>query len=212
VQTIQSWLAYVPPGLIYILVAVVIGIESLGIPLPGEIVLVSAALFATGGHTNIWWVAIAGSLGAIFGDSIGYAIGRRGGRGFLDWLGRRFPKHMGPSQLHRVERAFHRWGVMAIFFGRFVALLRVLAGPVSGALRIPYPRFLLANVVGGILWAAGTAFAVFALGRVAEQWLSRFSWIALVAAIGGGFVTTMLLRRRARVVMDADSDSDASVV
>ncbi len=197
-QTIQDWLATVPSGLIYVLVALVIGVESLGIPLPGEIVLVSAALFASAGHASIWWVAVAGMLGAIVGDSVGYAIGRRGGRGFLERLGRRFPKHLGPPQLAKVERAFHRWGVMAIFFGRFVALLRVLAGPVSGALRIPYPKFLAANMAGGVVWAGGTAVAVYALGKVAEQWLSRFSWIALLAAIGAGVVTTMVLRGRAR--------------
>lgn len=196
-HTMQSWLADVPPGLVYVIVAAIIGVESIGIPVPGEIVLVSAALYATAGHANIWWVAIAGGLGAIIGDSIGYAIGRRGGRSFLERLGRRFPKHLGPRQLARVQRAFHRWGVMAIFFGRFVALLRVLAGPVSGALRVPYPKFLAANVAGGVLWAGGTAFAVFLLGKMAEQWLSRFSWVALAVAIVIGVVTTLIIRRRA---------------
>lgn len=208
---VQSWLASVPPGFIYLIVGAVIGVESLGIPLPGEIVLVSAALFATGQHASIWWVAIAGSLGAIIGDSIGYAIGRRGGRGFLERLGRRFPKHMGPTQLARVEQTFHRWGIMAIFFGRFVALLRVLAGPVSGALRIPYPRFLIANVAGGIAWAAGTAFAVYALGKVAEQWLSRFSWIALVLAVIAGILTTIVIRRRAAKGAQSNDAEDATV-
>jgi len=211
VHTIQSWLADVPPGLIYVIVAAVIGIESLGIPLPGEIVLVSAALFATSGSSNIWWIAVAASLGAIIGDSIGYAIGRRGGRSFLERMGRRYPKHLGPKQLARVERTFHRWGVMAIFFGRFVALLRVLAGPVSGALRIPYPKFLTANVAGGITWAAGTAFLVFAVGKVAEQWLSRFSWIALLVAITAGIVTTLVIRKRTAGAHDAD-DSDPETV
>lgn len=196
-HTIQDWLGGIPPALIYVLVATVVGVESVGIPLPGEIVLVSAALFATGGHTNIWWVAVAGSLGAIVGDSVGYAVGRRGGKAFLERLGRRFPRHMGPRQLARVERAFHRWGVMAIFFGRFVALLRVLAGPVSGAFRIRYSRFLAANVSGGLVWASGTAFAVYLLGKAAEQWLSRFSWIALVLAVVAGVVTTTMMHRRA---------------
>jgi membrane protein DedA with SNARE-associated domain len=209
VHTIQNWLADVPPGLIYVIVALVIGIESIGIPLPGEIVLVSAALFASAGHANIWWVAIAGALGAIVGDSIGYAIGRRGGRTFLERMGRRFPKHLGPPQLAKVERTFHRWGVWAIFFGRFIALLRVLAGPVSGALRIPYPRFLIANVAGGIVWAGGTAFAVYALGKAAEKWLSRFSWMALLLAIAAGVVTTLVVRNRAKKhAAEADIESE----
>jgi membrane protein DedA with SNARE-associated domain len=211
VGTIQTWLADVPSGLIYLIVAVVIGVESLGIPLPGEIVLVSAALYAASGHTSIWWVAVAASLGAIIGDSIGYAIGRRGGRSWLERLGRRFPKHLGPGPLARAERTFYRWGVMAIFFGRFVALLRVLAGPVSGALRIPYPKFLAANVAGGIVWASGTAIAVYALGKAAEQWLSRFSWIALVVAILGGVITTLVLRKRAASsVVELEPTSDVT--
>jgi membrane protein DedA with SNARE-associated domain len=209
-HTIQTWLAGIPPELVYLIVGAIIGVESLGIPLPGEVVLVSAALFAAGGQASIWWVAIAGSLGAIVGDSIGYAIGRRGGRDFLERLGRRFPKHLGPRQLARAERTFHRWGVMAIFFGRFVALLRVLAGPISGALRIPYPKFLAANVAGGIIWAAGTAFAVFALGKVAEQWLSRFPWAALAAAVLAGGVTTLVLRRRAAAAESLDEPSETS--
>ena len=209
-HTIQSWLADVPPGLVYLIVALVIGIESLGIPLPGEIVLVSAALFASTGNANIWWVAVAGVLGAIVGDSIGYAIGRRGGRAFLERLGRRFPKHLGPLQLTKVERTFHRWGVMAIFFGRFIALLRVLAGPVSGALRIPYPKFLAANVAGAIVWAGGTAFAVYTLGKVAEKWLSRFSWLALLLAVVAGIVTTMVIRSRATKHAAEESAQTAS--
>ena len=211
-HTIQNWLADIPSGLIYLIVALVIGIESLGIPLPGEIVLVSAALYASTGNANIWWVAVAGILGAVIGDSVGYAIGHRGGRGFLERLGRRFPKHLGPPQLARVESTFHRWGVMAIFFGRFVALLRVLAGPVSGALRIPYSKFFAANVAGAIVWAGGTAFAVFALGKVAEKWLSRFSWIALLVAIAAGIVTSLVLRNRAKKHAAEDEQSPVESV
>jgi membrane protein DedA with SNARE-associated domain len=180
----------------YLLVAFVIGIESMGIPLPGEIALVAAALLASSGYANIAWVVVAGCLGAIAGDSIGYAIGHRGGRPFLERLGRRYPKHLGPPQLAQAERTFHRYGVWAIFFGRFVALLRVLAGPLSGALHIPYRKFLAANAAGGIVWAAGTAIIVFYVGRAAEAWLSRFSWIALVVAVVGGVVTTLIIRNR----------------
>src|ERR1700753_2079021 len=78
VESVQHWLSALPPGVIYTVVALVIGVESLGIPLPGEIALVAAALLTATGITNVWWVAIAASIGAIVGDSIGYAIGRRG--------------------------------------------------------------------------------------------------------------------------------------
>jgi membrane protein DedA with SNARE-associated domain len=195
---ISDWLGTLPPLLLYLMVAGVIGLESMGIPLPGEIALVTAALLASSGHASIWWVAIAGSAGAIVGDSLGYVIGRRGGRALLERLGRRFPNHLGPSHLAGAERAFDRWGVWAIFFGRFIALLRIAAGPLAGALRVPYPRFLLANASGGIVWAGGTAVVVYFAGKAAERWLQGFSWVALLVAVVFGAATTLVLRSRAR--------------
>ncbi len=205
---ISDWLGTLPPLLLYLMVAVVIGVESMGIPLPGEIALVTASLLASSGHANIWWVAAAASAGAIAGDSLGYLIGRRGGRSLLDRLGRRFPNHLGPSHLASAERAFHRWGVWAIFFGRFVALLRIAAGPLAGALRVPYPKFLIANASGGIAWAGGTALVVYYAGKAAEKWLQGFSWVALVVAVLFGIGTTLVLRSRARRHRAAPPEED----
>lgn len=208
-ETVQHWLSSVPPGLMYLIVASVIGVESMGIPVPGEIALVAASLLAVSGYADIWWVAVAGSLGAIIGDSIGYWVGHRGGRPFLERLGRRFPRHMGPVQLAKAERTFQRWGVAAIFFGRFIALLRIFAGPLAGALRVPYWKFLAANASGGAIWASGTAVLIYYIGKVAESWLSRFSWIALAVAIVAGTVTTLIIRRRARrEIAEAIDDSE----
>jgi len=166
---IDEWLASLPVLTIFLLVGGIILLESMGVPLPGEITLISASLLAATGAINIWGVAIAASIGAIVGDSIGYAIGRRGGRPLLEKFGRRFPKHFGPSHLARAERTFAKWGVWAVFFGRFVALLRILAGPLAGALRVPYRKFLIANAAGGIVWASGTAFAIYFAGHAAEK-------------------------------------------
>src|SRR5438477_594207 len=116
---VQHWLATLPPILVYVVVAAVVGTESLGIPVPGEIALVAASLLAATGHTNVWWVAVCAAAGAIIGDSIGYSIGRRGGRGVLERFGRRFPKHLGPAHLAKAEKVFARWGVWTVFFGRF---------------------------------------------------------------------------------------------
>jgi membrane protein DedA with SNARE-associated domain len=207
-DTVQHLLSGLPPGVIYLLVGAVIGVESLGIPLPGEIALVAAALLAAEGYTDIWWVGAAASLGAIVGDSIGYAIGRRGGRPLLERLGRRYPRHMGPPQLVRAERFFDRWGVWAVFVGRFIALLRIFAGPLAGALHVRYPKFLLANASGGIVWAGGTAAAVYAVGRAAEKWLADFSWVALALAVIAGGATTLFLRHRAGHGAD-DAAADA---
>ncbi len=194
---INEWLTTLPPLLIFALVGTIILLESMGIPLPGEITLISASLLAATGGVSIWGVAIAASIGAIIGDSIGYYIGRRGGRPLLERLGRRFPKHFGPHHLARAERIFARWGVWAVFFGRFVALLRILAGPLAGALRVPYRKFLVANATGGVVWAFGTGFAIYYAGHAAERYLKDFSWIALAVAIVAGLGTTYYLRRRA---------------
>jgi len=197
VHYVEQWLQTLPPILVYLIVTLVIGIESMGIPVPGEITLVTAALMAIGGVTNPWFVAIAASVGAIGGDSLGYLFGRRGGRGLLERFGRRFPRHFGPAHLARAERMFKRWGVWAVFFGRFVALLRILAGPLAGALHVPYRKFLVANAAGGIVWSFGTTFVIYFVGRVAEKWLKDFSYIALIIAVVGGIATTLVLRHRA---------------
>ncbi|MCT2280925.1 DedA family protein [Micromonospora chalcea] len=202
---VQHWLAALPPGLICLLVGVVIGVESMGIPLPGEIVLVSAALLAATGAVGPEWVAAAAATGAILGDSVGYAVGRRGGRPLLERLGRRFPKHLGPAHLARAELSFARHGVWAVFFGRFVALLRILAGPLAGALRVPYRRFLIANAAGGLVWAFGTTYLLFYLGQAAEHWLKDISWAGLVLAVLAGVVSTAWLRRRAKRLQPLDN-------
>jgi membrane protein DedA with SNARE-associated domain len=194
---IENWLSDLPPLLIYVLVGAVVLIESMGVPLPGEIVLVSAALLAASGVGSPVGVAIGASAGAIIGDSIGYYIGHRGGRPLLVRLGRRFPRHLGPEELARAEAIFARWGVWAVFFGRFVALLRIFAGPLAGALKVRYAKFLAANASGGIIWATGTTVIIYSLGVAAEAWLQRFSWIALIVVVLFGFATTLFLRRRA---------------
>ncbi|MCV7196882.1 DedA family protein [Mycobacterium angelicum] len=197
-MNVEALLHSIPPLAVYLLVGGVVGIESLGIPLPGEIVLVSAALLSSHHElaVNPIGVGIAAVIGAVIGDSIGYSIGRRFGMPLFDRLGRRFPKHFGPGHVALAERTFSRWGVRAVFFGRFIALLRIFAGPLAGALKMPYPRFLAANVSGGICWAGGTTALVYFAGVAAERWLQRFSWIALVVALVCGLVAAILLRER----------------
>ena len=194
---VSEWLQGFPPLVIYLMVGVIIGLESMGIPLPGEITLVSASLLTVKGIGSPWGVATAAALGAIVGDSLGYAVGMRGGRPLLARLGRRFPKHLGPEQMERAEHMFARWGVWAVFFGRFIALLRILAGPMAGALRVPYRKFLIANASGGLVWAFGTVWAIYWIGEAAEQYLKRFQWAALAVVVLAGVVTTWWFKHRA---------------
>jgi membrane protein DedA with SNARE-associated domain len=196
--TVDSLLQSIPPFAVYIIVGAVIGLESLGIPLPGEIALVSAALLSSRHELAVSPVGVgaAAVIGAVIGDSIGYSIGRRFGMPLFDRLGRRFPKHFGHGHVLFAERLFERWGARAVFFGRFIALLRILAGPLAGALTMRYPRFLAANVSGAICWAGGTTALIYFTGLAAERWLARFSWIALVVAVIGAICAAIFLRER----------------
>lgn len=197
-MSVDGLLQSIPPVAAYLLVGGVIGIESLGVPLPGEIALVSAALLASRHTLDISPVALgaAATVGAVVGDTIGYTLGRRFGMGLFERMGKRFPKHFGPGHVALAKQLFARWGVWAVFFGRFVALLRILAGPLAGAFHMRYRRFLAANAGGALCWAGGTTAVVYYAGLAAEHWLSRFSWIALVAAVAGGVGLTWFLRQR----------------
>ncbi|TFV31688.1 DedA family protein [Streptomyces sp. T1317-0309] len=119
----------------------------------GEIVLVSAALLSSQ-HSGINPVVLGAcaSLGAVVGDSIGYAIGARG------QAPARLARQAVPQALQRGSRRHRRAllrevGMWAVFFGRFIALLRIFAGPLAGVLRMPYWKFLTANLLGGVVWA-----------------------------------------------------------
>ena len=197
-MSVDALLISVSPVVVYVLVGLVIALESMGIPLPGEVILVSAALMAARQELDIspLWVAVAASAGAIAGDSIGYLAGRRWGDRMFGVLGRRFPRQAAPDRLAYAEHVFTRYGVWAVFFGRFVALLRIFAGPVAGALRMPYPRFLAANALGGIVWAGGTTTAIYTLGSRAEEWLKGSSWIGLTIAVTAGIAVSTVFRRR----------------
>jgi membrane protein DedA with SNARE-associated domain len=209
---VSHLLQSIQPEVVYLIVGLVIMVESLGIPVPGEIALVTAAVLATQHKAGLapGWIAASSSAGAITGDSIGYLIGRRFGNRLFDRLGRRFPRHFGPGHVAVAERVFTRYGVWAVFFGRFIALLRIFAGPLAGSLRMPYFKFLAANVSGGIVWATGITYLIWFLGAAAERWMSRASWIALVAAVLVGLAVTLLIRRKTRtLVRQAEAEVEA---
>ncbi|MFI9261986.1 DedA family protein [Streptomyces sioyaensis] len=209
---IQEWLETVPAVSVYLLVGVVIGLESLGIPLPGEIVLVSASILAaTQDHINPFVLGACASIGAIVGDSAGYLIGRKGGQPLLHWAGRKFPKHFGPDHVAMAEAKFDKWGMWAVFFGRFIALLRIFAGPLAGVLRMPYWKFLIANVLGGILWAGGTTALIYSVGIVAEPWLKRFSYWGLGAAVLFGIGSFLVMKRRVKKAAAAREAKESPV-
>jgi membrane protein DedA with SNARE-associated domain len=211
---VDALLVAVPPLVVYLAVGLVVGVESMGVPLPGEVVLVSAALLSSRQELDVSpaGVAAAAAVGAILGDSVGFAAGRRFGDRLFTVLGRRFPRQLSAAHVAWAEHVFTRYGVLAVFFGRFIALLRIFAGPLAGALRMPYRRFLLANVLGALVWAGGTTAAVYALGTVAERWLQRSAWAALVLAAAVALVASRTMHHRIeQAVADHAAATDPDV-
>ncbi|MCA0437505.1 MAG: DedA family protein [Austwickia sp.] len=196
-MNVDALLMSIPPAGVYAVVAVVVGLESLGIPLPGEITLVAAAILASHHELAVapLWVGLAGAAGAIIGDSIGYEIGHAQGWRLLKAVRRRFPKHVNPETLAFATWTFHRYGPLAVFGGRFVALLRILSGPLSGTLKLPYRVFLPANALGGLVWALGTTYAVYYLGQAAQHALKEAAWAGLAAFVVAALAASTLLRR-----------------
>ena len=146
----------------YLIVASIVGIESMGVPAPGETALVTAAIYAGTTHRlSILLLIAAAALGAIVGDNLGYLIGRRFGYDLLLRHGRRIGIDERRLKLGRF--LFERHGGKVVFFGRFMAVLRALAGVLAGAACMDWRRFLAFNAAGGIGWAAlyGTAAYVF---------------------------------------------------
>lgn len=135
----------------YPLVAVFVAIESSGIPFPGETMLVTAAVYAGTGHLSIAGVIVAGALGAIVGDNLGYTAGRYGGRALVTRYGRYV--RLRSEHLDNAERFFEKHGDKTVFLGRFVAVLRAWAAFLAGTNRMRWPKFLFFNAAGGILWA-----------------------------------------------------------
>jgi membrane protein DedA with SNARE-associated domain len=106
---------------------------------------------AATGHLSLSLVIGAAALGAVIGDSVGYLVGRKGGRRFLE----RYGTYAGitPEKLAKAEGYFIRHGGKTVFFGRFVAVLRILAGPLAGASNMPYRRFLMPNAAEAVAWS-----------------------------------------------------------
>jgi membrane protein DedA with SNARE-associated domain len=203
--TMHALAIAIPTGgvaiLAYLVVGLVIGVESMGVPLPGETTLIAAALLASQHDLNIVFVIASAAAGAIIGDSIGYFIGRKAGRGLFERLGRRF-HHFSEERIVKAEKYFHKYGVWTVFFGRFVALLRIFAGPMAGMLRMHYPRFLAANAAGGIAWSTTIGVVAYKIGDNADKIFGEVSVWALVV-IGAALVvayTVYKLRKRRNAV------------
>ena len=157
-HTIDTWLESYG----YLVVFLLVMIESIGVPVPGETALIAAALYAGTTHKlEIGGVVAAAAAGAIIGDNIGYAIGRYGGAKLLLRYGHRVRLHEGRLKIG--IWLFRRHGGKVVFWGRFVSILRTWAAFLAGANHMEWRRFLLFNAAGGIVWATvyGVVYYVF---------------------------------------------------
>lgn len=147
----------------YIVLLAVVALESMGVPLPGETALVTAAALAAQGHLSIVAVIATAAVAAILGDNAGYWIGRRGGLALVRRHGRLL--HVDDRKLERVRGFFERHGAKTVFIGRFIALLRTWAAFLAGAGRMRYGRFMTYNALGGVTWAALFGALGYVFGR-----------------------------------------------
>jgi len=146
-ETLRDWLVRWGYGVIFGAML----LENAGVPLPGETVTLLGGYAAGSGQLNPLGVMAAAASGAVLGDNIGYWVGRRAGWPLIlrvgGWL------RQSPAELEKLRERFLRHAGKSVLLGRFVAVLRVVAGPMAGAVGMPYGRFFLCNLLGAVLWS-----------------------------------------------------------
>lgn len=170
--------------------AVFLGIllENLGLPLPGETITIVGGFLAGSKELNYWYVLLSAIAGAFIGGTCGYGIGRWGGWSILVRVGRFF--RVSEEQLTEIKTQFSENAGRAVFFGRFIALLRIFASPIAGIAEMPFLQFLAYNLAGATVWASVMVTLSFFVGKIVplEQllaWVAQFAVLALFLAIGG---------------------------
>ncbi len=177
-----------------VVVGVVVGLESVGLPLPGETLLIAAAVLAGTTHQlNIAFVIIAAALGAIAGQAIGYGIGWSIGFRLLQ----RYGRYVGLTdpRLALGQQLFARHGAKVVFASRFVVLLRTLTALLAGANHMPLARFMAANVAGAAVWSALYGLGAYLLGHEANHVAGPVA-IGIGAIVAAALVAAALYARR----------------
>ncbi|HEY7421784.1 MAG TPA: DedA family protein [Gaiellaceae bacterium] len=206
-HTIDEWLSSYG----YLVVFLLVMIESIGVPVPGETALIGAALYAgSTGKLEIWAVIAVAIAGAIIGDNIGYSLGRYGGAKLLLRYGHKIRLHEGRLKIG--IWLFRRHGGKVVFWGRFVSILRTWAAFLAGANHMEWPRFLVFNAAGAIVWATvyGVVYYVFgdAIERLSTAIDVTFGVVGLVLVIA--FVV-WTRRKEAELQQRAEREIEGSV-
>ncbi len=161
-------------------------LENAGIPLPGETITLVGGFLAGSGELNFGLVLLCAVCGAIVGDNFGYWLGRWGGLHALENIGKLF--RISPEEITKAKDQFSGNAERAVFFGRFIALLRVFAGPMAGLTNMSYPRFLFFNAAGAIAWGLTMTSLAYFAGRFIPleklvQSVLKFGLLALAGVI-----------------------------
>jgi membrane protein DedA with SNARE-associated domain len=186
----------------YLAVFVLVGVESLGIPLPGETALITAAIYA--GHThrlNPWLIFLVASAAAIIGDNIGYWVGDKGGYRLARRYGPRV--RLDERKLKTARYLFDLHGGKVVFFGRFVSVLRTYAAFLAGTSKMRWRRFLPANAAGGIVWAALWTLAAYLAGNALKRASGTINLIFIGAAVVTIVIVILLVRREFSKLADS---------
>lgn len=187
----------------YWAIALFVGLESMGLPLPGETILIIGAGYAGSHDGSLAAVVLSAAAGAIVGDNLGYLIGRQFGTRLLQ----RYGSTIGvtPERIKLGQYLFMMYGGKVVFIGRFIAVLRFLAAFLAGTNRMPWPRFLVANATGAILWATVVAVAAYTLGRGIHAIRGPLGLITMILA-AAAVVAIFLYLRRNEAAMQAAAE------
>jgi membrane protein DedA with SNARE-associated domain len=163
-HTIDGWLESYG----YLVVFLLVMLESIGLPVPGETALIGAALYAgSTGKLEIWGVIAVAIAGAIIGDNIGFSIGRYGGAKLLLRHGHKIGLHEGRLKIG--IWLFRRHGGKVVFWGRFVSILRTYAAFLAGTNQMAWGRFLVFNAAGAVVWATAFGVAYYVFGSALQK-------------------------------------------
>ena len=168
----------------YAVVFIGVLLENAGVPVPGETTLLAGAALAQMGRLSLFWVIVCATCGAVLGDNIGFAIGRRGGRKLAERHG---PKiGLTPDRLRQFDRFFDRFGAPTVFIARFVTGLRVFCAVLAGGSGLPWRTFLFYNAAGAIVWSITIAAVGYSLAYswdTLERWIGRTGGFALAVVV-----------------------------
>ena len=179
----------------YAVVFVGVFLENTGLPVPGETALLAGAALSRSGPLSLPWVIATAVVGAILGDTLGFLIGRRGGRALVERFGARLG--LTSARLSQFDRFFDRHGPKTVFIARFVTGLRVFGAVLAGTSGLPWGRFLIYNASGAVAWATTFGIVGYMLAyswQTLEKWVGRAGVALLAVVIVAGIVLT--LRRR----------------